>query len=148
MYPILIAVHHILRWAVVLLAIFALFRAYSGWLGRRPWTPTDRMSGSFFAISIDIQVLIGFLLYFIGPWFNMLIGADMAAMTTEVRFFAMEHILIMILALIVAHVGLVVARRAPEDTLKFRRMAIWLTVAALLVVAGIPWWRPLFPGLG
>lgn len=148
MYPTLVAIHNILRWVVVILAVLALFRAYTGWLGRRSWTPSDRMAGSFFAISLDIQVLLGLLIYFIGPWFNLLTGSDAGQMSSEVRFFAMEHILMMIVALVVAHVGLVLARKASTDTLKFRRMAIWLTLAALIVLAGIPWWRPLFPGLG
>jgi hypothetical protein len=58
----------------------------------------------------------------------------------------------MLLAVILAHVGGVMARRAAGDTAKFRQQAVWFTLAVLAVLLAIPWpWlsygRALFPGL-
>jgi hypothetical protein len=148
MYSVLIALHNILRWVVLILAIVALVRAYSGWLGRRPWTRSDRLSGLLFTITLDIQVLLGLILYFGLGWFNTLTGGNLMNLPQEPRFFAMEHILIMILAMITGHVGTLLSRRAGNDLLRHKRAAIWFTLTTLLVLVGIPWWRPLFPGLG
>ena len=64
MYEFILAVHNILRWIILILAIVALVRAYWGWFGKRDWTPSDRRVGSFYSISLDVQLLLGLLLYF------------------------------------------------------------------------------------
>lgn len=149
MYPVLLAIHNIFRWVVVVMALVALFRAYSGWFGKREWHPVDRAVGSFFAVSLDIQVLLGLGLYFFGPWFRSLTADFGGAMQNDVlRFFTLEHAFYMILAVIVVHVGSILARRAPESLLKHRRAAIAYTLVALFLIVGVPWWRPLLPGLG
>jgi hypothetical protein len=54
----------------------------------------------------------------------------------------------MILAVTVAHLGSVASKRVTTDASKYRRAAVGYSLAALLVVLAIPWWRPLLPGLG
>ena len=148
MYPFLLAVHNILRWVVVLLAIWALARAYFGWLGRRDWTVNDRRAGSFYSISLDVQLLIGLILYFLlSPITRQALSNLAAAMGNDtLRFFGLEHILYMVAAVILAHVGTATSRRAEEATAKHRRAAIWFTLSVLAILLGMPWFRPLLPG--
>ena len=65
----------------------------------------------------------------------------------QARFFGLEHILYMIAAVALVHVGTAMARKAKEPVDKHRAAAIWYTLAAVILVIAIPWWRPLFPGL-
>ena len=151
MYEFLVAVHNILRWVVVLLGTFVAFRSLWGWFGKKEWSSTERRTGLFFAISIDIQVLIGLVLYFVfSNWGLKAImeqGVSYVMGQAEYRFFAIEHVFYMILALIFAHLGNALPKRVDDDQSKFKRAAIWFGLAYLLVLAGIPWGRPLFPGL-
>jgi uncharacterized membrane protein YphA (DoxX/SURF4 family) len=62
------------------------------------------------------------------------------------RFFALEHTLIMVIAIILAHVGAATSRRAVENTIKHRRAAIWFTLSFIAILLGMPWFRPLLPG--
>ena len=62
------------------------------------------------------------------------------------RFFAFEHMLMMIIAIILAHVGAASSRRTVENTLKHRRAAIWFTLSLIAILLGMPWFRPLLPG--
>lgn len=151
MYAVVLALHNILRWVVVILAILALVRAFRGWLRKGEWTPTDRRSGSFFAISMDIQLLIGLILYFLlSPLTRPVLEGQMGLVmgNTELRFFGVEHIFYMILGVILVHAGTILSRRAADPVARHRRAAIWFSLVALVLVVGIPWWRPLFPGLG
>jgi uncharacterized membrane protein YozB (DUF420 family) len=151
MYDVFLALHNILRWVVVILAVFALVRAYRGWLGKQEWTPADRKSGSFFAISMDIQLLLGLILYFLlSPLTRPLFEGqmDLVMGNSEMRFFGVEHIFYMILSVIFVHAGTILSRRAEEPVAKHKRAAIWFTLVAILLIIGIPWWRPFFPGLG
>jgi hypothetical protein len=150
MYTFFLAVHNILRWIVLILLILALIRSFWGWFGKREYTLTDRRAGMFYSISLDIQVLLGLLLYFVYSPITKSAMRDFsnAMSNSDLRFFALEHLLYMILALILAHVGVVTARRATEDVAKHRRAAIWFSLSFIAILLGMPWFRPLLPGLG
>lgn len=150
MYPIVLAIHNIWRWVVVILAILALVRAYLGWLGRRDWTARDRQVNSFFGMSLDIQLLLGLILYiFLSPITRSAFGNLGAAMSNPTaRFFTLEHLLYMVAAVVLVHVGAVTARRAEDPVVKHRWAAVFFTLAVLAIILGMPWSRPLFPGLG
>jgi hypothetical protein len=65
MYTAVLALHSWLRWVVLLLGILAVVRGIAGASGRRRWTPADERAGLFFTIALDVQLLIGLLLYFV-----------------------------------------------------------------------------------
>lgn len=50
MYPFVVATHNLMRWIVVVLAIWALVRVYMGLFGKKEWTETDRKALSFYSI--------------------------------------------------------------------------------------------------
>ena len=64
-------------------------------------------------------------------------GAAMG--NSSVRFFAVEHIFIMIVAIVLAHVGRSLSKKAADDKSKFKRAAIFFTLSMLAVLAAIPW---------
>ena len=148
MYTFILAVHNILRWIILILAIAALVRAYWGWFGKRDWTATDRKVGSFYSISLDVQLLLGLVLYFaLSPIVSKNLSNFMTLLADQMfRFFALEHTLIMVIAIILAHVGAATSRRAVENTIKHRRAAIWFTLSFIVILLGMPWFRPLLPG--
>lgn len=147
MLTILLAVHNIMRWIIVVLAIVALIRAYWGWFGKREWTPTDHNAGLLFSISLDIQLLLGLIIYFgLSPITRSAIQNLGAAMSNaNLRFFALEHFILMLIAVILVHIGTGASRKAVEAISKHRRAAVWFTLAVLAILVGMPWFRPLFP---
>jgi len=148
MYNFVLAVHNVLRWIVLIFLIIVSVRAYWGWFGRREWTQTDTRMGRFYSISLDIQFLLGLILYFfLSPLTKTVFSNFGAAMSApELRFFGIEHILYMILAIILAHVGVATARRVEEPVVKHRRSAIWFSLSFVAILLGMPWFRPLLPG--
>jgi hypothetical protein len=64
------------------------------------------------------------------------------------RFFALEHVFYMVLALVFAHLGSALPKRTDDPVSKYRRATIWFTLAVVLILLGMPWTRSLFPGLG
>lgn len=150
MYTFTLAIHSIIRWVVLVLLVFAVVRALVGWFGKREWTETDRKVGSFAAMAIDIQLLLGLLLYiFLSPITKAAFQNFGTAMgVADLRFFALEHAIYMLVAVVFAHLGSTLAKKAPDSNSKFKRAAISFGLALLLVVLGMPWFRPLFPGWG
>ncbi len=132
--------HNIMRWVVVVLAVYVLVRMYTGLFGKKEFAESDRKSLSWFATSMDIQLLLGLVLYIVGSWWQ-----------NSVRFFAMEHIGVMIVAWVLAHLAVITAKRATTSAGKFKRGTIYATLAVLAVLAAIPWpflsyGRPWLPG--
>ena len=154
MYATLLVVHSVLRWVVLLLAAFALFRAFGGWSSGRPWTPTDEKVGKQFILFFDLQVLIGLLLYVgFSPLTQAAFQNFGGVMGDSVmRFWAVEHIFGMFVAVALAHVGRVKARRLTDPRSRHRTIAIFFGLALLVMFLTIPWpfmpaARPLFPAL-
>jgi hypothetical protein len=140
MYTILLPLHNILRWVLLAAALFAVIRALAGWLGKKGWTPLDQRAGFWFTMAMDLQVLAGLLLYFLSPTNQTALSNFAGAMQNEgLRFFAVEHSVLMIVALALAHMGRAFSRKAESALGKHRRAAIWFGLALLVVLVAIPW---------
>jgi hypothetical protein len=148
MYTAVLTIHSWLRWAVIIAGLLAVVRAATA--GGRPWTPTDDRSIRWFTIVLDIQILLGLLLYFALSPFTRQALADFggAMKNSGLRFWAVEHTFGMIIGVALAHVGAVKIRKAPAAR-KHRLAMIFVGLALLAILASIPWpgmpaGRPLF----
>lgn len=144
-YSLLLAIHDDLRWLVLLSALVAVVAALSGLLGGRSFRPLGRVTGVVFISVMDLQFLLGLILCLLSPWVAQFWSSPAAAMKVkEARFFGMEHLIIMIAALALAHIGAARSKRASDDGKAYRTALVWFSLSLLLILAGIPWWRPLF----
>jgi hypothetical protein len=145
-YTLFLSFHNIWRWVVLVIGILATVLAFLGWLQKRPWTEQNRRLNSFFGISMDIQFLLGLVLYiFFSPLTRTFFSDLAAAMgNADLRFFGFEHLFYMLIAVVLVHMGAVFARKAEADDKKHRNAAIFFTLALLLIFVGMPWTRPLF----
>lgn len=138
----LLIIHSYLRWLVLLAGLFAVAKAVAGYGGKAAYGAADLRISRIFVGLLDLQFLLGLVLYFVSPVTR---GAmkDMAAAMQEahVRFFVAEHPAMMVLALVVAHAASVWARKSPTDRGKFQRSSLGFALALGLIVAGIPWFR-------
>ncbi len=143
MYDGLLSLHNILRWLVLLAGAYLLYRSLSG-LRSRIYAPTDRRYGQIYTGLMDLQLLLGILLMFISPLVQSGLGNLGAAMkSSQVRFFIAEHWVLMLLAVVLAHVGSSRVRKAADALQKHRQALLWYSLSMALVLLAIPWWRPL-----
>ena len=148
MYQFLLILHSWTRWPVVILGLVAVYRAYVGWTGRRPFAKADNAIGASFSGFMWLQVLIGLGLYFgLSPWGLRGMKTYSATHDPTVRFFGMEHITVMILAALLAQVGRIVLKKNPLDTQKHKKAFIYFGITLLLVLLMVPWgiWNPSRP---
>jgi hypothetical protein len=132
--------HNILRWAVLLFGIWAIANAAIGYNKKSAYTSTDNKVNLFFMISCDIQLLLGLVLYFKGIWFDNLKNNTSAVMKDAVlRYFSLEHALMMIIAWVLVHVGRTIVKKSNTDELKHKRTLIYIGTAILIIIAMIPW---------
>ena len=148
MYVFLLWLHSVTRWLVVMGGLAAIVVAIWGLSSKRQWSGVDRGVGVFFTSIFGLQVVVGLILYFIGPWgiraFG-LIGSESDARVQAI-FFSLYHIVMMLIALVVAQLGYSRGKRAETPTKAFRTALIGYGVGFLLVFLAIPWGiRPNWP---
>ena len=141
MYSGVLLVHSWLRWAVLIVGVVAVVRGMAGWTGRRPWLRADDRSGYWFAMLLDVQMLLGLLLYFALSPFTRQAMADFGAamQNSGLRFWAVEHLLGMVIGITLAHVGRARVKKATDAGRKHKLSAIFLGLALLAIAASIPW---------
>lgn len=140
MHSTLVIIHSILRWAILLTGIWAFVRALQGANGKTPFVAADNKASLFFSISLDIQFLIGLILYFVSPLMKVA-NSDMGAAMKDgvLRFFSVEHPTMALIALVLVHIGRSKVKKSPTDALKHKRALIFYGLALLIILAMIPW---------
>jgi hypothetical protein len=142
MYTLVLTLHSWIRWVALVSGFGATFAAMRG--GAAP-SQTGRADGWGLALmmALDVQLLLGLLLYLVVSPNMQAIRADFGtAMKDPVaRFWAVEHLTTMLAAVVVVHIGRVLARKASGDA-KRARMLVAFGVATILMIVAIPW-----PGL-
>ena len=145
MYTGLLHTHNMFRWLVLVSLIIAILFAFTSWFAKRNWTKKDNITGLFLAIFMDIQFVVGIILYaFISPITKTAFVDFGAAMkNADIRFYTVEHILMMVIALIIIHIGRVKSKKTTVPWQKHRKAAIYYTIGLLFILAAIPWKRAL-----
>lgn len=64
MYTGFLHLHDTLRWILLLSLVTTLVKYLIGWLGSQRWKKTDNLMGIVFTSLMDIQLLVGLVLYF------------------------------------------------------------------------------------
>lgn len=131
---ILVRSHSGLRWIVLGLLVAAIVNATmkkkSG-----TYTEGDRKLNLFAMVFLHIQLLIGLVLYFTSDKVNF----EYMFESSMLRFYGLEHVFGMLLAIILATVGHSKAKRADNASRKHRTIFIAYFFALILIVASIPW---------
>jgi hypothetical protein len=132
MYSLVLLLHSWLRWLAIAAGIAATASVSSPRAGR---------TGLLFIIAMDLQMVLGLLLYgFLSPITTATFGDFGAAMRDPVaRFWAVEHISMMVGAVALAHVGRVLARKAPTPAAARTRLLICFGLSTVLMIVGTPW---------
>ncbi len=143
MYTGLLHTHNLFRWLILIIAIIAIFSAFAGWFGKKEWKKQDNLLGLLLTIFIDIQFLTGIILYaFVSPLTKAAFADFGAAMkNADLRFYAVEHLAVMILALAIMHIGRSKSKKAVIPEKKHKTAAIFYTIGLILILSGIPWSR-------
>ena len=131
MYEILKHAHSGFRYLVLLLLVVALLQALNGWLGNKNYTEGNRKINLFTLISAHLQLVIGLALYFIGGWFKV-DTADKA-----MRYWKMEHISMMIIAIILITIGNSKSKKVQEAVAKHKTIAIFFGIALIIIIGSI-----------
>ena len=129
-------------WAYLVLAllIFAVSNAVIGFIKKKSFTDKDLRIGLFTLILAHIQLLIGLAWYFMSPWYKALKANGAEVMGDKAtRLLAVEHPIMMILAIVLITIGWSKHKKKTEAAAKFKTFAVFYGLALVLILSRIPW---------
>jgi hypothetical protein len=139
MHTIFNTIHSYNRYLLLLVLVYVLYRAYTGWLGRKPYTKDDNTASAALLGLTHLQLLIGLIQYAFTSSYTKTAFANMGlAMKNEwQRYFAVEHIAAMLLAVVFIQLGRTLSKKASNDVDKHKKLAIYTSIAVLLIVISL-----------
>lgn len=140
MYSIILHFHSSLRWIVLLLLLIVFFRSVTA--GKRPFTGTDKKFGLYAMIVCDIMLLIGLYQWLAGNWgLHSFQNNGMKEVMKDpvLRFYAIEHTIGMLIAIIMVHIGRAYTKKDIPDSAKHKRSILFFGLALLIVFVSLPW---------
>jgi hypothetical protein len=130
----LLVIHSILRYFVLIFLLTVIVRSLMGWLNKGEYSSTDTKLGTWLMILTHSQFVIGLILYFVSP-LVIFSGASMKNPVT--RYWLVEHITMMLIAVVLITVGRATAKRLTDSVAKHKRMFIFNVIALIVIVAAI-----------
>ena len=123
MYKGLLHLHSVLRWVILILLLVALYKSFVD--RNKAFTPGHKKTGMLLMICCDIMLLLGLYQWFVGDWGLKSIqnnGMSVVMKNSVLRFFAIEHISAMVIAIVLVHIGYSYSKKNVPDAMKHKRI--------------------------
>ena len=133
-------IHSYWAYLAVIMLTFAVINSISGLTKKREFTDKDMRIGLFTLIVSHIQLLIGLGWYFMSPVYKAMKADSSSIMgNAETRLLAIEHPLMMLLAIVLITIGWSKHKKKDSSSAKFKTFTIFYGIALLFVLSRIPW---------
>lgn len=138
MYDIIKTLHS--YWAYIVLAILliAVVNSIMGFISKREYSAKDFRIALFGLIVTHIQFLIGLVLYFVSPYFEMWSHGGVMGDATK-RLYLVEHPMINILVIVLITIGFSKHKKKAASAAKFKTIMIFYIIGLVLLLSRIPW---------
>jgi hypothetical protein len=146
---VLLLLHSILRWLVLISVATAGIVALRGYILKAPIIVWERSVSIVAMVLCHVQLLLGLLLYgmkFSSYTLTTMRGHQTILTNAVIRYWKMEHIAGMILAIALVTIGRMMSKKARTERGKQLRIAIFYLIALLIFLVMIPW--PFRDGIG
>lgn len=136
---IVLTLHDLVRWLIIIFAFWTVFASFGGLVKHSGYSKKTNLASLLFMIGMDVQVLLGMLLYFNNGWFDKLKHLGVYMHDTNQRFFVLEHWFLMLIAWALVHAGRTFVGKAVKSQEKYKKTLIYFGLALLLILIAIPW---------
>lgn len=141
MYETVKFLHSYWAYLVLIMLVIATFNALIKYFGNKEFGAFDFRISLFTLIVSHIQLLIGIVLFFAADYISVISNLGMGEVMKNalLRSNIIEHPLTMIIALVFITMGYSKHKKKLTSKPKFKLLAIFYTLALILVLAKIPW---------
>lgn len=130
--------HSFIAYLSLAFLIFAVGYTFYSLIKNSVFTKKSKTIAILGLIGAHTQILLGFVLYFLSPLGISNFSGEMMKNSTS-RLYALEHPLMMFVAILLITIGYSKAKRLPDDKNKFKKIAIFYSLGLLAILSRIPW---------
>jgi hypothetical protein len=133
--------HNLLRYIILILFVINLINIWKGFLKKEEWKEENDKIIKYLSISVDVQLIIGLILYFFLSTIVQSAFNDFGSAMKDslFRFFTVEHTFAMLISIVLIHVGKAKVNGIKDREKKFKTAVIFFTSAFVIMIAAIPW---------
>lgn len=141
MYTTFKILHSYWAYLVLLILVLATFNALIKSFGKKEYHAKDFRISLFTLIVSHIQLILAVVLFFAADYISLIqeMGMGEVMKNSTLRSNIVEHPLTMIIAIALITIGYSKHKKKLTSAAKFKTIAIFYTIALLLVLAKIPW---------
>ncbi|MFV0571856.1 hypothetical protein [Xanthomarina gelatinilytica] len=141
MYNMVKILHSYWAYLVLLILVLAVINSIVKLAGKKEYEAKDFRIALFALIVSHIQLLLGFILYFVSPRFGLFSESGMGEiMKNSVdRLYLVEHPLINIIAIVLITIGYSKHKKKLLSNAKFKTISVFYAIALVLFLSRIPW---------
>ncbi|MFI1744954.1 hypothetical protein [Thalassobellus sediminis] len=140
MYEIILSIHSYWAYLVLFILIIAVANALIKTLGDKEYEAKDFRISLFTLIVSHIQLLIGLILYFVSPRFELWSELGGGVMSNSIaRLYLVEHPFVNIIAVALITIGYSKHKNKLTSNAKLKTIAVSYTIALVLLLSRIPW---------
>lgn len=141
MYNMVKILHSYWAYLVLLILVLAIINSIVKLAGKKEYEANDFRIALFALIVSHIQLLLGFILYFVSPRFSLFSESGMGEiMKNSVdRLYLVEHPLINIIAIVLITIGYSKHKKKLLSNAKFKTISVFYAIALVLFLSRIPW---------
>ncbi|PLX18172.1 MAG: hypothetical protein C0597_06470 [Marinilabiliales bacterium] len=127
--------HYIISGAFLLIAIILILRSILGIVRKKVYTLTDKVLSSAFIVNLYLQLIFGLILFSnLGSSLGYdYVSADGGVKMVSKRLWPIEHIVLMIFALLIANLGFIFSNKSQESIAKHKNVLIYYCIAILMI---------------
>ena len=131
MYNGMLHAHSGFRWLVITFLIIAIIKSFAGWFGKKEFSKSDNLIALILLSVTHLQLIFGIIMYFVS---DKIVSMGIAMKDSTLRFWVVEHGFTMIIAIVLITLGRVLSKKAATSELKFKKSAIFYTIAFVLIL--------------
>jgi len=136
MHPAMLHIHSVIRFIVIFGSVISVLLSLAGWFGNKEYSKGNKILNLVTLISAHIQLVVGLILYFISPIVNAASFGE-AMKDSTLRYWKVEHMAMMVVAIVLITIGYSKSKRALASVEKHRTIAIFYTLAIIVVLAAL-----------
>jgi hypothetical protein len=139
MYSYILIPHIIISILLLLVVLFVLIRSFLGFFSKVNFSKFIDINIPIFAVTLlYLELILGMMLYGIHiNELSTLVSQENANSYFSARFWAVEHTILMMFAIVFGHLGLVYAKNLEEDKEKFQKNFLYFGLSFLLIIFSV-----------
>lgn len=119
------------------LLLAAIIQAFNGIKNKKAFTEGQGKVGFYLMMAAHIQLILGLYLYMVNGWLGLSFADAMGDAVR--RFWKVEHLAGMIIAIALITIGRIRSKKINEDRKNHKNSLIFYGISLLIILLSIPW---------